>query len=175
MQSQSEASTALALSPELSQFIESVGLYYESYGLPRIGGRMLGLFLVTCSPLSAEQIAEALKASRSSVSTNVRLLLSIGLVEKVSIPGDRCDYYRFSPSAWEQAIIARMQGIIKLKELAEQGLAALSANDPACQHLEGMLEWSDFVTEVYEKSLEEWRQGQAKRRSSQGLRQHPDL
>jgi len=29
------------LSPELARFIESMGMYFESQGIPRIGGRIL--------------------------------------------------------------------------------------------------------------------------------------
>lgn len=34
-----------------------------------------------------------LSVSRSSVSTNLRLLLSFGFLEKVAVPGERSDYY----------------------------------------------------------------------------------
>ncbi|MCG8352640.1 MAG: MarR family transcriptional regulator, partial [Chloroflexales bacterium] len=99
------------LTAEVSHFIENMGLYYENQGVPRIGGRILGLLLMTVQQLSAEHIAATLAVSRSSVSTNIRLLLASGLVEKVAFPGDRRDYYRFAPSAWERAIMLRMENV----------------------------------------------------------------
>src|SRR5271157_5308726 len=83
------------LSPELINFIESMGRYFESYGIPRIGGRILGLLLVTHEPLSAEDIATILKVSRGSVSTNFQLLLTSALAEKVTFQGDRTTYFAF--------------------------------------------------------------------------------
>lgn len=69
-------------------FIEKLGVYYEDYGIPRIGGRILGLMLVSGQPLTAEQIATHLKVSRGSVSTNVRLLASGG-VDRANIGSRR--------------------------------------------------------------------------------------
>lgn len=36
--------------PTLSQFIENMGLHYEKYGVARIGGRILGLLMLTRAP-----------------------------------------------------------------------------------------------------------------------------
>jgi DNA-binding transcriptional regulator GbsR (MarR family) len=52
------------LNHELSAFIESLGRYFENYGIPRIGGRILGLLLIAHAPLSAELISKVLKIRR---------------------------------------------------------------------------------------------------------------
>ena len=83
------------LNPELIRFIENMGMYFESYGIPRIGGRILGLLLIAPEPLAAERIASTLKASRASISTNIRVLLTSGLAEKITFPGDRTTYFIF--------------------------------------------------------------------------------
>ncbi len=62
------------LTPELSRFIEGMGMYFENQGIPRIGGRMLGLLMIAHRPLSAEDLARILKVSRASLSTNFRSL-----------------------------------------------------------------------------------------------------
>jgi DNA-binding transcriptional regulator GbsR (MarR family) len=74
------------LSAAISGFIEGMGLYFEDFGVPRIAGRLLGLLLVTNRPLSLEEVATTLGVSRASVSTNARLILATGLVERVSLP-----------------------------------------------------------------------------------------
>ena len=68
--------TRLEMTESQRKFIEKLGFYYESYGVPRIGGRMLGLLLVAGEPVSAEQMSATLLVSRSSISTNIRLLMS---------------------------------------------------------------------------------------------------
>ncbi|MFN7035193.1 MAG: GbsR/MarR family transcriptional regulator, partial [Bellilinea sp.] len=77
----------------LSQFIENMGLHFEEYGIPRIGGKILGLLLIASRPVSPEEMAELLQVSRSSISTNLRTLMMAGLADRVSVPGERSDYY----------------------------------------------------------------------------------
>jgi predicted transcriptional regulator len=145
------------LSPELTNFIESMGRYFESYGIPRIGGRILGLLLIAHEPLSAEDIASILKVSRGSVSTNFRILLTSALAEKVTYPGDRTTYFAFPPTAWEKAMAVEIEGIAFLKKLAQQGLSALPPGDPAYTRLKETIKWTSLIDGMYQKALNQWR------------------
>ncbi len=149
------------LIPTLNQFVEDVGLFYERQGMPRIGGRILGLMLISPDPLSAEQIAGLLDVSRSSVSTNLRLLLIHGLIEKVTRRGDRIDYFQFSPTAWERNITDQLRDMLLLRELIEKGLAALPSDSPVRDRLEEVVEFSNGVRRQCEQFLAEWRRRQA--------------
>src|SRR5512133_1959533 len=132
------------LDPELARFMESMGMYFESYGIPRIGGRILGLLLIAHEPLSAERIASILKVSRASISTNFRLLLASNLAEKVTYPGDRTTYFVFPASGLEKTLLVEIQGISALKRLIQQGLNALPADDSARGRMQEMADWADF-------------------------------
>ena len=46
----------------LSQFIENMGLHFEEYGVPRIGGRILGLLLASSRPVSSEEMSESARS-----------------------------------------------------------------------------------------------------------------
>ena len=59
-----------------TQLVERFGLRFEEDGLPRIAGRMLGLLMVSAEPRSLDELAEELQASKTSASTNARLLES---------------------------------------------------------------------------------------------------
>ena len=144
------------LSPELTRFIESMGMYFGSYGIPRIGGRILGLLLVAHEPLSAEGIAKILKVSRASVSTNFRLLLTSGLAEKFTFPGDRTTYFAFPETAWEKVMNVEVHAITAMKKLTQQGLDALPPKDSARPRMQDMINWADFLVELYKKALIEW-------------------
>ena len=50
----------MKLNAPLTRFIENLAQYFESFGIPRIGGRILGLLLVSSEPLSAEAISTIL-------------------------------------------------------------------------------------------------------------------
>lgn len=78
-------------------FIERMGLRTQDDGLPRIAGRMLGYFIVHGGPASLAELAQTLQVSRASVSTNARILQTLGVIERTSRPGDRQDYYRLAP------------------------------------------------------------------------------
>ncbi|MEK4974991.1 MarR family transcriptional regulator [Niallia sp. FSL R7-0648] len=142
---------------EKQVFVEKLGIYYEDYGIPRIGGRILGLLLVSNQPISAEQMSNLLKVSRGSVSTNVRLLVSMGLLEKVSAVGDRIDYYSVSESIWDNAIKTRIDGFKNLKKIVELGLKALEEHSDANKKFSEMLLWVDSMISSHEKVLLEWR------------------
>ena len=145
------------LSPDLLKFIHSMGVYFESYGISRIGGLMLGLLMVAHEPLSAEEIATTLKVSRASVSTNFPILLTSGLAEKVALHGDRTTYYAFPATAWELAIQVSIQSVVTLRRLAEQGLQALRAGDSARTRLQRTIEFCDLQIEYNQKMITEWR------------------
>jgi DNA-binding transcriptional regulator GbsR (MarR family) len=144
------------LSPELTRFIESMGMYFESYGIPRIGGRMLGLLLAAHEPLSAERIATILKVSRASVSTNFRILLTTGFAEKVTFPGDRNTYFVFPETGLQKTLAFEMQAVTSMKQLVEQGLNALPADDAAHNRMQEMVQWTDFLLGVYQHAVTEW-------------------
>jgi DNA-binding transcriptional regulator GbsR (MarR family) len=150
-----------ALTPDMLKFIEDIALYYENFGIPRIAGRMFGLFLVTTEPLSAEQVAEALAASLSSVSTNIRVIMANGWVEKITRPGDRTTYYRFSPTAWASVMERRRQGIAPLKALASRLNASLPPDHPAHKQLQGMVEWTDMLMQHYDTLIATWQARQS--------------
>ena len=145
------------LSPELARFIESMGLYFENSGIPRIGGRVLGLLMIAHDPLSADDIAKILKVSRASLSTNLRTLTASGLVEKTSILHDRNTYYVFSDSSLEQRMVVGVQSAAVFKKVTEQGLAALPPNDSARTRMKKSIEWSDLLVEHFENAIAEWR------------------
>ena len=146
------------LDPELVRFMESMGMYFESYGIPRIGGRILGLLLIAHEPLSADRIASILKVSRASISTNFRVLLTSGLAEKVTFPGDRTTYFVFPESGLEKTLLVEIQGINALKRLVQQGLNALPTDDSARDRMQEMVDWTDFLMKLYQKALLDWQQ-----------------
>lgn len=146
------------LSPDVQSFVERIGLYFAQYGLPRIGGRILGLLLVADRPLTLDDIASALMVSRASVSTNVRLVLTFGFAERVSVPGDRRDYYQCPPDVWDRALLINIEAVKELRALAGRGIAAVHPSDAVTHdRLEEMLEFCDVTLDDSYAMLEHWR------------------
>ena len=145
------------LTPGVEQFIESIGLYFETYGLPRVCGRIVGLLMVTGAPLSLDEIAAALQVSRASVSTNARLAASTGLAERVGVPGDRRDYYRLGDDPWERRIRVDIEAVARLRGIAERGLEALPPDQEAARaKVRELLDLCELSAEVSRIALDRW-------------------
>jgi DNA-binding transcriptional regulator GbsR (MarR family) len=88
------------LQKEREEIIEILGIHFESlYKISPLAGRILGLLIVDgCkSGLSFENIVEKLAASKSSISTNINLLLKMEKVYYFTIAGDRKKYFKSAP------------------------------------------------------------------------------
>ncbi|WP_220040063.1 GbsR/MarR family transcriptional regulator [Nonomuraea aridisoli] len=79
----------------LLEWVERVAMYLARDGVPPIAGRVLGRLMV-CDPpeQSAGQISEAIGASRASLTSNLRLLTSMGFLTWRSRPDERTACYR---------------------------------------------------------------------------------
>lgn len=112
------------------RFIEQMGQHFEEDGLSRIGGRLLGYLMLSTEPQSLDSLAEALQVSKASVSTNTRMLESLGALERVTLPGDRRDYYQAATDIRERMIEFRLQRFYATRELIQKGLKTQAAQDP---------------------------------------------
>jgi DNA-binding transcriptional regulator GbsR (MarR family) len=149
---------------ERSQFVEEVGLMFEMLGLPRMAGRLFGALLISDPPHQSNgELAEMLQASKGSISTMTRLLIQIGLIERISLAGDRRDYFQIKPHAWAQMTKQRMAQISAFRQLAERGLAMLAGEPP---RVTGRLQEMHDVHAFLERELplldERWMEEQAK-------------
>lgn len=104
------------------EIIEMFGVHFEStFDIPPLAARILGVIIIDgCrSGLTFESLIEKLGASKSSISTNLNLLLKMEKITYFTVLGDRKKYYRAAPLSnrlsnylkmikWEQQIIDKM-------------------------------------------------------------------
>ena len=139
-------------------YVEEVALQFEQAGLSRSAGRILGWLLI-CDPphQTMNDLVEALQVSKSSVSTATRMLMQIGLVQRISLPGERRDYYRIMEGVWQNAIRERYGQVTVLRKLAERGLSLLS-DRPAKQRrrLQEMHDLYAFFEREIPRLLTQW-------------------
>ena len=103
----------------MRQFVEQAGLLFEGLGVPRMAGRILGWLLICDPPYqSMGDLVEALQASKSSISTMLRLLAQSGLIERTSLPGQRRDQFVLHSSMWHNLFRARMAQHTAFRTLA---------------------------------------------------------
>ena len=97
--------------PLCPEFVESMGVLWETDGLPRIAGRIFGYLIVEPAPCSLDELAAGLGVSKASISTDARRLEQLGLVTRVSLPGDRRDYYTIDDAAPATGLEIRLRGL----------------------------------------------------------------
>ena len=115
----------------VDRFIEQKGMEYQAEGLPRIAGRLLGLMLIEDGPFEFGCLAERLNVSRGSVSTNTRLLESLGVIERVSKPGERGDFFQLSTDPYVSllgGINLRLKRALANAKKAQNGLPKTMKN-----------------------------------------------
>ena len=88
----------------VQQLVEQMALICEKEGMPRIAGRIFGYLLATDETFSLDELAERLQSSKASASTNARMLEQFGMIQRVSVLGDRRDFYRVQDDPWEQML-----------------------------------------------------------------------
>ena len=111
----------------ITRFIEQMGLSAQQDGVARISGRIFGYFIVHGGPVSFAQLAEELQISRASVSTNARSLAALGIIERITLPGDRQDYYQLAVSPFLRMIesyLVRMQQMQNILQQADDSIPA---------------------------------------------------
>jgi len=151
-------------SDEKMQFAEEMGIFFEKVGFPRMAGRIWGWLLI-CDPpeQTAAQIAEALQASRGSVSTMTRLLRLWG-VERIGMPGTRGGFYRIQAGAFVCLLRTEMQMFSEIRQLSERGLDVLKNEPPKARAR--LMEGRDlftFVEKEYPLLIDKWQQQKGRR------------
>jgi len=139
--------------------VEDVGIAFEQTGLPRTAGRIFGWLLISDPPhQSTSELAEALMASRGSISSMTRLLIQMGAIERISLTGVRHGYFHLRPDAWQHMIKHGLEDEIKMfRQLAEHGLELLADKIPLTRkELEEMRDIYTFFEREFPALVERW-------------------
>jgi outer membrane protein TolC len=142
-----------------TRFIEQFGLLLEADGYPRVAGRLFGLLLVTEDMCSLDELAEQLDVSKASVSINARLLEDKGVIERVTLPGDRRDYYRVAEDMFTRTMEQRVARIRRVHDVIVSAKDSLPVKSATVQaRLERLETAHQHLLDVTMRALEEWRQ-----------------
>ena len=150
----------MSTSEELA-YVEEVALFYESFGLPRIAGRIFA-YLMICDPpeRTAKELAEALGASKGSISTMLRLLMTGGAIVRVAVPGSRATYYAFQDDGFEAVVAARLaeyEGFLPLADAGLEMLDGAGASEERTQRLRTQRAMYRFLAREFGALADKWR------------------
>jgi len=146
---------------DMRQFIEDVGILYGEMGFPRMAGRVFGWLLVCDPPYqSAEQLATIVEASKGSISSMTRLLIQMGMVERIGIPGRRDTYYRIRSGSWSELMKNHLANLTALRKLAERGLDLMADRaHESRQRLQALRDFHAFLEQEIPSLLDRYEQG----------------
>ncbi|RCW40407.1 hypothetical protein DFQ14_11156 [Halopolyspora algeriensis] len=153
--------------PAMSEWIEQMAAHFEaSEGMPLIAGRILA-FLLICDPpeRTAAELSHGLSASTGSVSTNVRLLLRLGIISKTTRQGREAALYRVEEDRWPELVRQRMQRVTQIEELTEAGLRMFSGQGERARRLRTVHEFYKWLAEEIPELWRRWeREGRPRTR-----------
>jgi len=125
------------------RIIEALGKNMDLYGVSLSNGLLYGLMLFQNKPMTLDEMGEAMEMSKTSMSTGIRTLVDLNMVNKVWEKGSRKDQYEverdwyqtftdFFVIKWRKAVEMNLQAIRKsLSEL--KALAGKYPNEELLQ------------------------------------------
>jgi DNA-binding transcriptional regulator GbsR (MarR family) len=94
------------------------------------------------------------------VSTALRSLADVGLVERVPAPGSRREHYRCPDDAWARLMSAQNTTVQAMLRAAERGISAVGENTVAGRRLTIMHDFYTHLMSELPAVIDRWRQNQ---------------
>lgn len=139
-------------------FIEKFGLLFEQEGMPRIAGRIIGFFMLEGGPCALDDLSERLQISKTSASTNTRLLEQLGILEHISKAGDRRDYYQLAGDYGERMFAMAKLRMERFRNLLTDASSSLPVTEDGSRtRLGSMLRFYEFLLADMDGVVERWR------------------
>ncbi|MGW5669832.1 GbsR/MarR family transcriptional regulator [Micromonospora sp. NPDC003776] len=147
---------------ETNAAAERMALVLSEGGLQKATARVMAAFLFAdAESVTATELTEQLGISSGSVSGAIKMLSTVGLIERVPAPGSRREHYRLREGAWA-TLMSTQNGMVKsMFEAADQGIAAAGEDTPAARRLAEMRDFYGFMFRELPALVERWRAGRA--------------
>ena len=84
-----------------NQFVVSWGDMGSNWGINKTMARIHALLMISESPLSTEDVMKELSISRGNANMNLRALLNWGLARKVTVKGERREFFQSERDVWQ--------------------------------------------------------------------------
>jgi DNA-binding transcriptional regulator GbsR (MarR family) len=155
------------MSPGEAEFVDRMGLFFETLGATRTMGRVYG-WLMICDPpqQSLSELAATLSVSKASASTVARQLQEGGMVERLPSAA-RQHRYRITPGGFTHVLNVQLTLMGSGIQAADVGLQLLG--DDRAEQRERLQDFRDFcefsISDYRDELTRRWEQYRAERRS----------
>lgn len=144
------------------ELIQEFGNLYETYGLKRLEGLIVGLLLTQDEPVSLDDMVELLNHSKGPISVAVRRLDDIGLIKKVAGPVNRRNYYVAHSDLFYNNFKFNMETVQKNREIAERFLERIEEDEEGreetIENLKHMQLFYRHMEDFYQDFSKKWEQ-----------------
>lgn len=138
-------------------YIEECGILFEQFGMTRMAGRVFGYLIVSDKQeASFNDIRNALKASKGSISGTTNQLINAGFLEPVSLSGDRKTYYRLNRIEFSKLLEARLQLFDKFSEITSKGRKLKKNRDDISDWLMEISTFYDWIGDQIKEVIQKW-------------------
>lgn len=152
----------VTLAPAEIDFIERMGVNAEADGQARITGRIWGLLMVVGEMLTSAQIAEVLQVSRGSVSTNLRMLEGLDIIERRSKPGEREIYFAMRPNPYASLVRQFAKRFASYRRMIEEAAISIERQE-GHQNLADLAQFYALMEQSHQAMLGELEERDDKR------------
>lgn len=156
----------MKLNEAKEKFIQTWGSLATSWGINRTMAMVHALLLVSETPLSTDEIMEALVISRGNANMNVRELMDWGIVKKELKMGERKEYFVADKDIWnvfKQIVKERRKReleplVASLEELRQIDDKTADSKDflKLIDNLSGVTSKANVLLDLAIKSDENW-------------------
>lgn len=145
------------MNKEKLSYIEESGITFEQMGMTRMAGRLFGYLIVSnMDAVSFNDIKEALDASKGSISGTTKQLITIGLIEPITLPGDRKTYFRISKINVGTILKARINLFNKFSLVLDKGNSLKERKDETSEWLKEVSSFYSWVVGAFDEILDRW-------------------
>jgi DNA-binding MarR family transcriptional regulator len=154
------------MSLDEAEFVDRMGLFFETIGATRTMGRLYG-WLMICDPpqQSLTELAATLSVSKASASTVARQLQEGGMVERLPSAA-RQHRYRITPGGFTHVLNVQLTLMGSGIQAADFGLQLLG--DDRAEQRERLQDFRDFcefsASDYRDELTRRWEQFRAERR-----------
>jgi len=131
--------------------IETLARNMDLYGITMSAGLLYGTLLFQDKSMTLDEMGKALGMSKTSMSTSVRTLMDLNMVEKIWKKGTRKDHYEVNLD-WYQNFVDLFS--LKWRHACEQNVLVLKKSLQELRHLKETAQLDEDLLKRVELSME---------------------
>nr|WP_192757170.1 MarR family transcriptional regulator [Actinopolymorpha pittospori] len=134
-----------------------MALVLAQNGMQKATARVMTAFLFADQDsVTAPELGEQLGISSGAVSGAIKMLLTVGLIERVPAPTSRREHYRLRDGAWATLMSAQNGVVQAMFEVAEEGIQAAGQDSLAAMRLAEMRDFYSYMFSELPALIERW-------------------